>query len=61
MKVVNGHKVYEPKDPHPTWHRDDSHCLICDGGLSICSVCGKAEIELSVQPCNYSEQTVKMS
>ena len=56
MKDYNGHKIYEPSDPHPKWHRGDASCLICDGGLSICSVCGKAEVELG-QPCNV--KTIK--
>ncbi len=51
MKIYNGHKIYEPTDPHPRWHKDDIRCPICDGGLSICSVCGGAEIELEY-PCN---------
>ena len=25
-------------------------CLVCDGGLSVCKICGKAEIELQ-EPC----------
>ena len=53
MKEVNGHLIYEPKDPHPKWHKE-GHCPICDGGLGICSKCGKAEIELG-QPCNKKE------
>lgn len=28
----------------------DYNCPICDGGLAVCTVCGKAEIELD-QPC----------
>ena len=51
MKEYNGHKIYEPSDPHPKWHTDDTHCLICDGGLSICSVCSEFEAGLD-QPCN---------
>ena len=52
MKDYNGHKIYESSDLHPSWHREGK-CLICDGGLAICSVCGKGEVELD-KPCEGS-------
>ena len=30
--------------------QSDYPCPVCDGGLAVCSLCGKAEIELD-QPC----------
>jgi hypothetical protein len=29
---------------------EDASCPVCDGGLAICSICGKAEVELD-SPC----------
>ena len=49
MKAYNGHLIYEPSDLHIKIHRD-GHCLICDRGLGICSVCGAGEAELG-EPC----------
>jgi hypothetical protein len=49
-KVSNGHLIFEPKDPHPNLHKE-VNCVICDGGLAVCSVCGKGEVELD-QPCS---------
>lgn len=54
MINVNGHLIYEPSDPHPKLHRE-GHCFVCDGGLGICSVCGRAESELS-QPCEVRDE-----
>jgi len=53
MNELTEHKLIKPTDPHPKWHRE-GHCPICDGGLGICSVCGKAESELD-QPCQPSQ------
>jgi hypothetical protein len=50
MIELNGHKIFEPKDPHQSFHKIEGHCPICDGGLAICSICKKAEIELN-EPC----------
>ena len=49
MKECNGHLIYEPFDPHPKLHRE-GHCLVCDKGLGIYSVCGAGEAELG-DPC----------
>jgi hypothetical protein len=32
----------------------DKHCPICDGGLSVCSVCGEYEAGLD-KPCKAPE------
>lgn len=42
------HVLIKPTDPHS--HNEDSLCAICDGGLAICKLCGKAEAELD-EPC----------
>lgn len=39
------HVIILPSDPHP--HSEDNLCAICDGGLAICKLCGKAEVELN--------------
>ena len=49
MKEYNKHLIYEASDPHPKIHRE-GHCLICDGGLGICSLCGAGERDLD-KPC----------
>lgn len=29
----------------------DDICLICDGGLCVCIICGGAEVELTIDCC----------
>lgn len=54
MKIINKHLIYESKDEHPKYHKE-GHCIICDGGLCICSKCGAAEIELD-KPCEAYDE-----
>src|ERR1043165_8395065 len=42
------HVLIKPTDPHS--HSEESLCAICDGGLAVCKICGKAEAELD-EPC----------
>lgn len=46
---MSSHVLITP-ETCPCDKQSDQSCNVCDGGLAICSVCGKAEIELE-GPC----------
>lgn len=51
---MSDHVILTPKDCGCIKDTDYS-CPICDGGLAVCAVCGKAEVELD-QPCTPREK-----
>lgn len=48
--IFNGHILRTPKTCTCRGTGQEGHCPTCDWGLSVCSVCGAAEVELDV-PC----------
>ena len=44
------HDLHRPGDHGHTDYELEGHCMICDGGLGICKVCGLAECELDETP-----------
>ncbi len=55
------HLLYTPTTCPYRDDRDHENrpCAICDAGLSICSLCGKAEIELR-EPCTGKKEVANV-
>jgi hypothetical protein len=51
-KIINGHVLLTPQTcpGRGTDAHENANCQVCDGGLSVCSVCGDYEAGLD-KPC----------
>lgn len=49
VQTHSSHVLLDHREECP-YHARHEICPMCDGGLAICAVCGKAEIELN-EPC----------
>lgn len=55
MKLYKNHLIYDHRDCANLGHKpgnggEDKQCIICEGGLSVCAICGEYEAGLD-RPC----------